>query len=185
MDQDHPFALEYLMCMCVREMRMRINEREGGWQCGRARCQENLSLKKDRAVWKCALSLPEERGTVPLEVCKAVPLHVMETWWDNLWILGQAGRSLASSRAARHLPVFRACRRFTCSPTTRGSLFSPFLFPPTLWLRREPRRYKPFGVSLLARRAVNTLLEKCSPLSCDLVKAPTSAEIWFSHLGSS
>lgn len=165
-------------------MRLGINEeREGGWQCRRARCQQNLPLKKDRTVWKCALSLPEERGTVLLEVCEAVPSCALETWWDNPWI--RTGRSLAFCRAVPHLPVFRAYRRFTCSPTAHGRLFSPFLFPWTLWLRRVPRHYKPFSVSLLAQGAVNTLLEKHSPLSSDLVKAPTSAEIWFSHLGSS
>lgn len=44
-------------------MRMNINEdgREGGWQCRRAKCQENLLPKKCRTVWKCVLSLPEER----------------------------------------------------------------------------------------------------------------------------
>lgn len=109
-------------------MRLGINEeREGGWQCRRARCQQNLPLKKDRTVWKCALSLPEERGTVLLEVCEAVPSRALETWWDNPWIW--TGRSMAFCRAVPHLPVFRACWRFTCSPTACGRLFFPFPFP--------------------------------------------------------
>lgn len=41
---------------------MRINEeREGGWLCGRARCQENLSLKKDSCLEMCAVTPRGER----------------------------------------------------------------------------------------------------------------------------
>lgn len=41
---------------------MRINEeREGGWLCGRARCQENLSLKKDSCLEMRAVTPRGER----------------------------------------------------------------------------------------------------------------------------
>lgn len=43
------------------------------------------SFSEDRAVWKCVLSPPEESGTLLLEVCKAAPVPVMETWEDNPW----------------------------------------------------------------------------------------------------
>lgn len=84
-----------------------------------ARRQEDLPLKKDRPVWKYALSL--------------------QSWRLGGTIRGSLGKLAGAWLSAERRITSRARRKIPCSPTTRRKHFSPLLFPQALWSRREPR----------------------------------------------
>lgn len=102
-------------------------------------------------------------------------LCVLQTWWDKTWKTGRTWLPWTVS-----LPCFEGMPESYQFSSCKGRPFPPFLSPPDFVAEGGAQELETLWCFI-----TGTLLEKCSPLGSDLVKAPTSAEIWCSHLGSS
>lgn len=166
-----------LLCVCLWDKwGWQQARREGGWHCRRARCQ-SIFLWRKAEILKCALSLPEERGSAAGGLQSRAFVCYRPGGIDH----GSLGKLAGpGSLELCHLPALRACQRFISSPAAREDLFPLFLLPPDFVAKGGAQELETLWCFI-----TGTLLEKCSPLGSDLVKVPISAEIWCSYLGSS
>lgn len=137
---------------------------------------ENLPLKKDRYLEMLVVT-PRGEGDSPAAGLWSRALCVTETWWDNPRVLGQTAPGSPQSCVTS---LFEGMPEIYEFSSCKWKTFSPFCFPPDFVAEGGAQE-----LETLLYFITGTLLEKCSPLGSDLVKAPTSAEIWCSHLGSS